>query len=95
MPLLSTLKSGFIKSLACLTTSIKIGESVYTHQEGVIDLTIYNENLKKYVDDKIQQAGGTDVVEKKELVFNSFYEFPATGESDCLYIATDRKIIYF
>jgi hypothetical protein len=32
-----------------LTTSIKIGDSIYTHQEGVIDLTEHEAGLKDYI----------------------------------------------
>lgn len=122
-----------------LTTSIKIGDNTYTHQEGIIDLTEHEEELKNYifntvgsyvkvptktseltndsefvtkqdleideyvtmdelqdyVDQKIQEIVTPDVVEKKELVFKNHYEFPSSGEEDCLYIAIDEDKLYY
>ena len=49
-----------------LTTSIKIGDNTYTHQEGVIDLTNYNNELTQLIQNKV------DKVSEKQLSTEDF-----------------------
>ena len=73
-------------------TGQQIDEAVKAIIENGIQLSDFSpelvEELKRWINEGSQDSG-------KELIFNNHYEFPNTGVSNVLYIATDENVIYY
>ena len=74
-------------------TGQQIDEAVKAIIENGIQLEDFSPELIAEIKKWIAESGSG--ASKEELVFKSHYDFPAVGETDKLYIATDEDKIYY